>query len=417
MSEPDTKSIHILLLDSGTESEVALTHALKGMMADCIITRMTDADSALEALVAGGHDICFVRSQESSPEKVIAVCTDAHEAGIRTPIIVLSDISSNELEERYIKAGAMAAVPWDGSQLSMVRNMARMAFTMRKTEESLRRSNNHMVQDMVTLQDARERAEEQNAQFLELAEELSLARDELEKLNQEKNKFFSIIAHDLRSPFTSLLGYTNLIEQMHDELTSEEIREYASHINDSATRVFKLLENLLEWARLQMDHVQPEPIGFPVHDIAERTIEVLAPVANDKHITILDQTGDTTAFADTNQTDAIIRNLVNNAIKFTNEGGTITISAINGGDITTVSVTDTGVGMSDDVAKKLFQLSENVTTDGTSGEKGTGLGLLLCKELAERNGGKISVKSQAGVGSTFSFTLPTNGSDAGEAGE
>ncbi|MDH5488388.1 MAG: HAMP domain-containing histidine kinase, partial [Rhodospirillaceae bacterium] len=351
--------------------------------------------------------ICLIRSSEPHRAEVINLCSDAREAGIKIPIVVLMDIHAPEIERKYVEAGALAAMPWDGTEESMLRNVIRLAISLRKTEQSLRKSNNRLVQDMVTLQDERERAEAINEQYVAMAEELALAHDELEKLNQEKNKFFSIIAHDLRSPFTSLLGYTSLIKQIGDELSAEEVKTYAEHIHDGASRVFKLLENLLEWSRVQMNRIETVPSSFNVFDIAARTVDVLEPVANDKQIKIDLEKMDIKAFADPNQVDTVIRNLVNNAIKFTDAGGKITIQTSANNDVATISVIDTGRGMSDEMAAKLFNLAENVTTAGTNGEKGTGLGLLMCKELVERNGGKMSVKSKEGSGSEFSFTLPT----------
>jgi len=170
---------------------------------------------------------------------------------------------------------------------------------------------------------------------------------------------------------------------------------------------------------VQMNRIETVPSSFSVFDIAARTVDVLEPVANDKQIKIDLEKMDIKAFADPNQVDTVIRNLVNNAIKFTDAGGKITIQTSANNDVATISVIDTGRGMSDEMAAKLFNLAENVTTAGTNGEKGTGLGLLMCKELVERNGGKMSVKSKEGSGSEFSFTLPTTSpaSDSDASGD
>ena len=400
-------NIKILLINCGNECETALETALRGETSSANIASANGEDDALEAMVSESFHVCLIRSSENNRKATLEICSSAREAGIRVPLVVLMDIASPDAERAFTDAGAMAAMPWDGTEESMLRNVVRLAVSLRTTEQRLRKSNDKLVQDMVTLQDERERAQSLNEQYVAMAEELEQTRVELEKLNQEKNKFFSIIAHDLRSPFTSLLGYTSLIEQMGDKLSSEEIKTYSAHINDGATRVFKLLENLLEWARIQMDKVETVKSSFNVADVAAQTIEVLEPVAEDKQIELILDTGDVYAFADANQIDTIIRNLVNNAIKFTNEGGKITITATAKNDVAEISVTDTGLGMSEKMTGKLFNLSENVTTAGTKGEAGTGLGLLMCKELVERSGGEISVKSTEGVGSTFSFTIPT----------
>jgi len=400
-------SARILLVGGGTETESALRAAFDGDGIDIDLVHASTVDDALTALVSQKFQMCVVRAISDKPDFALSICQDAKEAGIRIPIMILMDIVSRNFENEFLKAGALAAMPWDGSQDAMLRNFVRLTVILRQSEENLRKTNDRLVQEMLTIQDERERAESMGAQYVELAENYALAKEELEKLNQEKNKFFSIIAHDLRSPFTSLLGFTALLEQRADSLSPEKVKEYAVTVNDSATRVFKLLENLLEWSRLQMDRVEIDPRDFPLDDVAGKTIDVLGPVAEGKGLTLHEHSEAPHVFADPYMVDAIIRNLVNNAIKFTPSGGTITIHYQTTPDnFARIDIVDTGVGMPPETAEKLFSLSDNVTTSGTNGEKGTGLGLLLCKELVERNGGKITIQSELGKGSTFSFTLP-----------
>lgn len=203
------------------------------------------------------------------------------------------------------------------------------------------------------------------------------------------------------------MGFTALLEQRAELLTPEKVKDYAETINASANRVFKLLENLLEWSRLQMDRIEFTPGTFKMSDMTIKTLDVLGPVAAEKSIQLIDSDGAPNVYADPHMVDAVIRNLVNNAIKFTPEGGTITVAyeTTQMGNAR-INISDTGVGMTEETLNKLFNLADNVTTAGTDGEKGTGLGLLLCKELVERNGGKLYVTSELGKGSTFSFTLP-----------
>jgi len=400
-------SARILLAGGGAETATALKAAFEGDGIDIDLVHANDVDNALTALVSEKFQMCVVRAISDRPDFALSVCEGAKEAGIRVPIMVLMDIASRSAENEFLKAGALAAMPWDGSQDAMLRNFVHLTVILRQSEENLRKTNDRLVQEMLTIQDERERAESMGAQYVELAENYALAKEELEKLNQEKNKFFSIIAHDLRSPFTSLLGFTALLEQRADSLTPDKVKDYAVTVNDSATRVFKLLENLLEWSRLQMDRVEIDPRDFPLDDVAGKTLDILGPVAQEKGLTLQEDGKAPHVFADPNTVDAIIRNLVNNAIKFTPHGGTITVNYETTPDnFARINVIDTGVGMSPETAEKIFGLSDNITTQGTNGEKGTGLGLLLCKELVERNGGKISVASELDIGSTFSFTLP-----------
>jgi len=398
----------ILLAGGGKSTEAALARAFDQSAHEIDIAHVADADDALMALVSERFQLCVIRALDDAPDVAKSFCTDAKEAGVRVPIIVLMDIANTDNERALLSAGALAAMPWDGSQDAMLRNIINLTLGLRKTEDNLRQSNDRLVTEMRTLQDERERAESLNIEYVELVENYAAAKAELEKLNQEKNKFFSIIAHDLRSPFTALLGFSTLLVERAEKMPPEKIKEFAVHINDAGNRVFKLLENLLEWSRLQMDRVDTQPHLFPVGDVAGKTVEVLGLVAKEKNITLNERGHPPEVYADPNMIDAVIRNLVNNAIKFTPTGGAITILYGVDTDANTarISVMDNGVGMSEEVASKLFNIAENTSTQGTAGEAGTGLGLLLCKELVERNHGHLEVESTPGTGSTFSFTLP-----------
>lgn len=398
----------ILLAGGGKSTQTALERAFDQSAHEIDIVHVADADDALMALVSERFQLCIIRAHDDAPEVANSFCADAKEAGVRVPIIVLMDIASADNERALLSAGALAAMPWDGSQDAMLRNIINLTLGLRKTEDNLRQSNDRLVTEMRTLQDERERAESLNIEYVELVENYAAAKSELEKLNQEKNKFFSIIAHDLRSPFTALLGFSALLMERVEKMQPDKIKEFAIHINDSGNRVFKLLENLLEWSRLQMDRVDTQPHLFPVGDVAGKTVEVLGPVAKEKNITLNKRGKPPEVYADPNMVDAVIRNLVNNAIKFTPTGGSIAIlyAVDTDANVARISVMDNGVGMSEEVASKLFNIAENTSTQGTAGEAGTGLGLLLCKELVERNHGHLEVESTPGTGSTFTFTLP-----------
>jgi signal transduction histidine kinase len=239
-------------------------------------------------------------------------------------------------------------------------------------------------------------------------ENYALAKEELEKINQEKNKFFSIIAHDLRSPFTGLIGFSELLKNGAETYPPEKIKVFAGHIYKSSTGIFKLLENLLEWSRMQMNRVSVSPSPFHLGDTTQNAFNVLLPVAIEKNIQLCESGTAPSVYADPHMIDAVIRNLISNAIKFTPHGGTVTVryETDEAANTATTRVTDSGVGMDAETASKLFKMTENVSTRGTDGEEGTGLGLLLCVELVTRNKGKISVESTPGEGSTFTFTLP-----------
>ncbi|WP_419904736.1 ATP-binding protein [Kiloniella sp.] len=234
-----------------------------------------------------------------------------------------------------------------------------------------------------------------------------LAEEKLQQLNEQKNKFFSIIAHDLKGPFNSLLGFSSLLSTKGTDIDPEKTVQYSVSVHKSAQQVFKLLENLLDWSLLQMDRMEFELGPVSLDNIIKESVELFAPIADEKAIHIdVDSQEDITILADTYMIDTILRNLIHNAIKFTPVNGKVTITSRTKNDWAEIEVSDTGVGIPVAKSRRLFQLSEKTSTLGTSGETGTGLGLPLCKDLVERQGGKIAVKSKKGKGSTFLVTMP-----------
>jgi signal transduction histidine kinase len=192
-----------------------------------------------------------------------------------------------------------------------------------------------------------------------------------------------------------------------DEFEKEEIEEIARALNNSSNNIFKLIENLLNWARIQLGSFDISLHNFTLFDPVINTLLVLNEAAKQKNITLINRIKKSIyVYADENSVEMIVRNLINNAIKFTNEGGKITISASQKKGFATVTVADTGIGMPKEILGKLFDISQKVSRSGTNNEPGTGLGLILVKELVEKNGGTISVKSSEGKGSKFIFTLP-----------
>lgn len=238
-------------------------------------------------------------------------------------------------------------------------------------------------------------------------ERLAVANKELRKLNATKDKFFSIIAHDLRNPIQSLLMSSELLHCNYEKLAEEKIRKYLSRFHDSANHIAELLEDLLEWARSQQGKLKYNPAEISIHSLAASTVNLLREHAEKKDIHLFSQVEEkTAAFADSNMILTVIRNLVSNAIKFTPGGGEVNILAENRGAEIKVTVADTGVGIEQKDADDLFRIDTQKTSKGTDGEKGTGLGLILCREFVEKNNGCIWVESEPGKGSRFMFTLP-----------
>jgi signal transduction histidine kinase len=231
--------------------------------------------------------------------------------------------------------------------------------------------------------------------------------EELKMLNASKDKFFSIIAHDLKSPFAAVLGYAEILNTDLKDMSPEEVDLYTSNLYKVSENTFNLLQNLLEWSRLQTGRVKYDPHRFKLYNIAMQVIELFKEPAKEKNI-LLDMNVDQycIAFGDENMISTVIRNLTSNAIKFTNENGQITLSAKEKDEFIEIAVIDNGVGMKPEDLEKLFKIDVHHTTIGTKDEKGTGLGLILCKELVETNGGMIWAESKPGEGSKFIFTLP-----------
>lgn len=241
-------------------------------------------------------------------------------------------------------------------------------------------------------------------------QEIQLQNEELRELNATKDKFFSIIAHDLKSPFNSILGFSELLKAEARDLDIDSIVEYACIINSSVLHTFGLLENLLEWARMQQGRIPFEPQKILFNSIVNTEFERLKNSADQKNIELINKVSENLIItADENMVSTVLRNLVSNAIKFTLKGGVVMVEAGVEDDNVKISVCDTGIGIKPETIEKLFTIETSFTTRGTENEKGTGLGLLLCKEFVEKHNGKVWVESEEGKGSCFNFTLHIDG--------
>jgi len=240
-----------------------------------------------------------------------------------------------------------------------------------------------------------------------IEEKVTKFNEELKSLNASKDKFFSIIAHDLKSPLSGLLGFSEILYEEFDELKDEEKKEFIGHSYHAAKNIMALLENLLEWSRMQIGSISFSPSEIDVESITTGVIDLFAQNAKSKNIKLEKQIDSgTRAFADKNMFKTVLRNLISNGIKFTKDGGTITVSANVQTDYVSISVSDSGVGIGEENLRKLFKIDSSFSTLGTNKERGTGLGLMLCKELVNKNGGDIHAESELGKGTKFIFTLP-----------
>ncbi len=242
-----------------------------------------------------------------------------------------------------------------------------------------------------------------------LIEELENIKSTLEKVNSTKDKFFSIIAHDLRNPLGNFRTTTKLLFDSYDDFQEEERLEFLEVIKNSADNIYSLLENLLEWSRAQRGSIEFRPDNFDLYYLIENNISLLRLSASNKRVTLKNNVKFSTyLFADINLITTIIRNLISNAIKFTPTDGEIAIGITSNENENIISIKDSGVGMNQDTLNKLFRIDTNFSTLGTSSERGTGLGLILCKEFVDLHNGKIWAESEFGKGSTFFFSIPKN---------
>jgi PAS domain S-box-containing protein len=285
--------------------------------------------------------------------------------------------------------------------------MGRDITKTKRIEIQLRKRTEDLQETNTILEERQEEIQQQSEELAAQADNLRKINNELERLNRTKDKFFSIIAHDLRNPFHAIIGFSELLTKEYNTMDDQQRKGLLELINVSSEGAFNLLENLLQWARTQTDKIKYSPENMDINEIIVSTINLLSITAEKKHIRLRNNiAAKTMVYADKNMINTIIRNLISNAVKFTANDGEVSIDAADKERIIEIRVTDTGVGMNKESLGKLFRIDMYHSTTGTSGETGTGLGLVICKEFIEKHGGKIIVESEENKGSTFSFTLP-----------
>jgi signal transduction histidine kinase len=288
-----------------------------------------------------------------------------------------------------------------------LRSNKKKAFLKTKSSKSVDQSDYISINATNSEKNLRSRLieiEELNASLEILVEQRTSKLIEIVSTN---GKFLSIIAHDLRSPFSSILGILDLLKLSLKEFNKDEVAEYVDIVYNSANNTLILLDNLLVWAVSQNKEKNFNPVKINLYDLLREEIENLKTLASQKQIALSHSIEPgLNVTADLQMVKTILRNLINNAIKYTNINGKITINASELKQFVEVTVKDNGIGISAENQKKLFQIDILHSTPGTHDEKGTGLGLLLCKEFVELHGGNIRIESEAGKGSRFAFTLP-----------
>jgi signal transduction histidine kinase len=412
--------LSVLVVDGRKEEYRRLLAMLSSAPGEYAVGWARSAVEAHAAIEGGAYDAFLVNEtleDGTGLEVVWEVATSVSEA----PVILLAEAYGEEADREARNLGASDYLARGELNARFLDRALRHAVIEKKYRAVDRGRTEDLIYELFELRDTKERLEVQGAENARMAEELALVKadlegalaqvmrqkEELERLNREKDRLFSIVSHDLRGPFTALMGLTKLMVAAGDGLEKAQLMAQAGRVHEAAERILALIENLLDWSRLQMDRVKVEPAPFELQALARKNVDLFAPIAAQKGVVLASEVpAGLRAFADAATIDTVIRNLVNNAVKFTPEGGCVTISGRDDGPMVAVTVRDTGVGMTPEQLDHLFDLGKENTTRGTRGEKGTGLGLLLCKELVDRNGGALQVESEAGTGSRFTVFLP-----------
>lgn len=242
---------------------------------------------------------------------------------------------------------------------------------------------------------------------VETEQEALLRKQELEELNRQKDKLFSIIGHDLKSPFTTVIGFAEVLSENADGLEPEQVREYADMARQSAQHAYRILDDLLQWARLCVGRHGTELCELDLKEVVAENLNGIAPQAAAKEIALCDDLDvGLSVLADRAMLNSVLRNLLSNAVKFTPDGGRVTVRSRCEGGVIETAVCDTGVGIPPERLEHLFDLTSTYSTAGTRRETGTGFGLHICRELVQLHGGELRVSSTPGEGTTFRFTLP-----------
>jgi len=322
------------------------------------------------------------------------------------PVVFISALGETQDKLKGFAAGGVdyIAKPFHAEEVLARVNTHLTLYTLRRNLEQEVTRRTKAEEELHTLNDqlkiANQRLEDTNQQ-------LQLTNQELHNANASKDTFFSIIAHDLRSPFQGLLNLTELLSEQIELHSKDELKKKIDILHDASETVYALLTNLLTWSRLERGLLDYTPGPIVLEMLFERNKRLLLPNAKQKNITLTTHVPkDVCATGDFNMIDTVVRNLLSNAVKFTTSGGSIAISAHAAGDMVEIIVTDTGTGIPRELLEKLFRIDVKSSKPGTAGEPGSGLGLILCKELVRKNGGSIRVESEIGKGSTFTFSLP-----------
>lgn len=285
--------------------------------------------------------------------------------------------------------------------------LERLNKDLEETKQLLEKRNEDFIITQDNIEEHAFKINQLNQKLMESEHKLMKKNEELTKINFEKDKFFSIIAHDLKSPFSGLLGLTNILEEEFESLDDSEIKEMLEALNITTKRIYNLIENLLEWSRLQQGRIEARPDIVYLKQLIKSVSELFENLLKNKNLSINNMlTKDDIAFCDESMILTAIRNLLSNSIKFSNRGSYIDIKKQSEDENSiTISISDYGVGIEEKTLEKLFKIDKQVSTPGTMGERGTGLGLMISKEFINKNQGDLWLESQLGKGTTYFIKL------------
>ncbi|MDX1546013.1 MAG: HAMP domain-containing sensor histidine kinase [Rhodothermales bacterium] len=329
----------------------------------------------------------------------------AAEGSIFLVVLALTGLWLGALAGQRRQAVAALTAAYEGLDARLSTRTAALAEARQNLEGHLR----ERARIESSLQRSVDQLRERSDALATVNEKLRTSEEQLRELNARKDRFFSIISHDVKSMLVSAIGFSKLLISDAETLPRDLVKEFASHVHSSTTNTYDLLENLLTWARMQTGRMHYQREWHGVHELLQNNVAMLQTNAARKGIALAradDASEDVQVYADRNMINSVLQNLITNAIKFTERGGRVEVSARTRGEQVEIAVADTGVGIPPDIASSLFRIDTHHSSHGTEDEEGTGLGLVLCREMVEKHEGRIWVESRPGEGSTFRFTLP-----------
>jgi len=293
-------------------------------------------------------------------------------------------------------------------EMRLKQKVAQKTYELRQMNSVLIKQAEELNETNSLLEERQKQIEGQSDELSAQKEELIKVNEELQELNATKDKFFSIIAHDIKNPFSAIMGFTSLLEENYNEWTDDMKLEIINLVHQSSKNLYQLLENLLQWSRSQRGIIEFNPENIDLNVLINNVTSLMNGTAEAKNIDfkVALARNAVAVQADKQMLDTILRNLIGNSVKFTNNGGLVQIISEANYEHVKIHIVDNGIGMDKHVRENLFKIGSTNTSAGTENEIGTGLGLILVKEFVERHGGTIEVESELGKGSRFNFTLP-----------